>query len=484
KKNSKKVMIKKKNANMLENDYAKGVDKIYKEKMDYETEEKVNEMYREDIERADYIDKAEFNDKQPKESVKEVRMDSAQLQLLLDKFTKTFEDATVRIIKANTGEKKEEEELYNVDQPNGEKKRGRPPKNSVNNVENQKWKRKRMGSPPPVDNNEMMDPRNDIRVIPSSSKNPGKPRQKRGPSIIDKVEPYNVMRRPPNSKEANLVDPQLEQCTTAAKCYVYIGDEPVVTVLDTGVAVKKITKVNIDIPNVRIPTALQVLESVDETLLLGTDWFQKAWAMLDFDEQKLVIRYMGRRFEVPIMHMDKGKQKECILEELESGDHDEDEANELFDEMEYESEELEEVESFTSNNGPTDNDDDTEEIREKRVEIESPAVCLAVMEEIPTGKKAPIDEKLTVEEQLNEIVESGKVEGKYQENVRELFNKKRELFANGLEELGCTNLVKHVIKTQDAESIKQLPYRLAPNEQEFVCEELEKLKEKGLIKES
>ncbi|CAG8744368.1 546_t:CDS:1, partial [Cetraspora pellucida] len=50
------------------------------------------------------------------------------------------------------------------------------------------------------------------------------------------------MRRPPNLKEANLVDPQLEQCTTAAKCYVYIGDEPIVVILDTGVTVSIITK--------------------------------------------------------------------------------------------------------------------------------------------------------------------------------------------------------------------------------------------------
>ncbi|CAG8744366.1 545_t:CDS:1, partial [Cetraspora pellucida] len=49
-----------------------------------------------------------------------------------------------------------EEELYNVDQPSAKKRRGRPPKNSVNNVKNQERKRKRMGSPSPVDDNEAM----------------------------------------------------------------------------------------------------------------------------------------------------------------------------------------------------------------------------------------------------------------------------------------------------------------------------------------
>ncbi|CAG8475114.1 12640_t:CDS:1, partial [Cetraspora pellucida] len=43
----------------------------------------------------------------------------------------------------------------------------------------------------------------------------------------------------------------------------------------------------------------------------------------------------------------------------------------------------------------------------------------------------------------------------------ELFKKNKELFANGLEELRRTELVKHVIKTQDAKPIKQPSYWLA-----------------------
>ncbi|CAG8765324.1 761_t:CDS:2, partial [Cetraspora pellucida] len=182
----------------------------------------------------------------------------------------------------------------------------------------------------------------------------------------------------------------------------------------------------------------------------------------------------------PIMHTDKGKQKEYIPEESKSGDYDEDEADELFDEIKYESEELEEIESFTSDSAPTDNDD-TEEVRDEMVEIESLAICLAVMEEIPTKKKALINKKLTVEEQLNEIIKSVKVERKYQESIKELFNKKRALFANGLKELGRTNLVKHMIKTQDAKPIKQPLYRLASNEQDFGTEKEQQIEDKHSV---
>ncbi|CAG8797146.1 13425_t:CDS:1, partial [Cetraspora pellucida] len=162
--------------------------------------------------------------------------------------------------------------------------------------------------------------------------------------------------------------------------------------------------------------------------------------------------------------------------------HDEDDTDELFNEIEYESEKLEEIKSFASDNILTD-DEGPEELENKVVKIESLAVYLVVMKKIPTEKKAHTNENPTVEEQLNKIEKNGNL-GEYQKSVKELFKKNKELFVNGLEELGCTELVKHVIKTQDTEPIKQSLYQLAPNEQEFVQEELKKLKEKRLIKES
>ncbi|CAG8641505.1 1147_t:CDS:2, partial [Cetraspora pellucida] len=51
-------------------------------------------------------------------------------------------------------------------------------------------------------------------------------------------------------------------------------------------ALGKITNLNIMIQNTIIPSTVQVIESSDETLLLGTDWFQKAKARLHFDEQQ------------------------------------------------------------------------------------------------------------------------------------------------------------------------------------------------------
>ncbi|CAG8654284.1 1187_t:CDS:1, partial [Cetraspora pellucida] len=133
------------------------------------------------------------------------------------------------------------------------------------------------------------------------------------------------------------------------------------------------------------------------------------------------------------MHTDKRKQKECTLEEVEQSDYNEDDANKLFDKIKYESEELKEIESFASDNILTD-DKRPEELENKVLKIESLAVCLAVMEEIPIEKKAPTNKNPTVEEQLNKIKKNRNL-GEYQENVKKLFKKNKELFANGLEEL-------------------------------------------------
>ncbi|CAG8626630.1 10081_t:CDS:2, partial [Dentiscutata heterogama] len=109
--------------------------------------------------------------------------------------------------------------------------------------------------------------------------------------------------------------------------------------------------------------------------------------------------YSNEVWEEELYNVDqprRGKQKEQIPENDESGDHDEDDADKLFDELEYESEELEELESFSSDCVPSDEEsaegsaEESAEETEKQgkiAEIESPAVCLAVMEEIPTGKK-------------------------------------------------------------------------------------------------
>ncbi|CAG8733271.1 12367_t:CDS:2, partial [Cetraspora pellucida] len=268
---------------------------------------------------------------------------------------------------------------------------------------------------------------------------------KRGPSIVDKIELYDIandllaaksnamfgqllqypnqkrnlaraLRRPPHTKEANLVDPQPQQQTTAAKCHMYITDEPVVAVLDTSVVISIITK--------RLADQLGIRIEKESKMVVVTATGTRKCTLGSIAKVNINVNGVNIPTYLQVL-----ESKEYVNEDVRSGDHDgvKNDNDNLFEEFEYEIKDLEEVESYFTDSipvGEVSDNESEERIDNKNVEDKSPAVCLAVMEEVPTEKKVLVDEKLP-----------------------QLFKENKDLFANGLEELGQTNLVKHVIKT-------------------------------------
>ena len=80
-----------------------------------------------------------------------------------------------------------------------------------------------------------------------------------------------------------------------------------------------IDNVKIALQNIAIPINLQVIESSDETLLLGTDWFNKSRAKLDFGAHTLHIRYLGKQATINTTHVTTSKPTE-ISDEFEDDD--------------------------------------------------------------------------------------------------------------------------------------------------------------------
>jgi hypothetical protein len=358
-------------------------------------------------------------------------------------------------------------------------------------------------------------------VMPPKVKKPVQKKQQRQPSVIDNVKPYDVsqdilntpasatlaqmlkypdqrkrlaeMLKRATQKDANLVESNNQYRTTAMKCHIRIKNNPVVAVLDSGAAVSIITKslmkklgleiqesskvvvttangdksralgqiknLPIVIQTIAVPITLQVIESTEDTLLLGTDWFNKARATLNFDDQTLQIRYMGKVVVIPTNHV---KGNEFILQD------DEDDFNELIEELEkeeeYEQEDLEEVEANFS--------EATEGIQE-----ENPACYLSTVEQA----KELTDEKEISVGPLNE---------EEKDQAKQLMNEYEEIFANNISEEGQTtsltqtSLVEHIIPTGDVMPIRQKAYRMPPDAQEFVKKEIEAMKSKGIIQES
>jgi hypothetical protein len=183
---------------------------------------------------------------------------------------------------------------------------------------------------------------------------------------------YNSWKKTYITEETNYAS-NVERKTSAVRCRVRIKGNPLIAVLDSGAAVSIITNklmkkiglaigkpsnvfvitangnrtralgqiaVNIAIQDVSIPTELQVIESTEETLLLGTDWFTKTNAELSFGSNTVRLRYLNKSITVPITHY-ANEDPKCIAMEDQSNFIDEDDEWE----EEYEDEDIDEIPS-------------------------------------------------------------------------------------------------------------------------------------------
>lgn len=190
--------------------------------------------------------------------------------------------------------------------------------------------------------------------------------------------------------------------------------------------------------------------------MLGTDWFDKSRARLDFDKNTLNVKYLGKQVTVNATHV----SKRDLPQELEEFTDEED----WIDELEN-AEEFQEV--FLSDTLPSEDED--------------------------LFYNPWSDENLTA--YLVESCKENKIlfninkelEREQLEQAESLLNKSVHIFAQKISKegqtvgLGQTNLVYHEIDTGNAKPISQRPYTLARDEQEFLQKEILAMKEQGII---
>ncbi|CAG8827070.1 4206_t:CDS:1, partial [Cetraspora pellucida] len=221
-----------------------------------------------------------------------------------------------------------------------------------------------------------------------------------------------ILRRPLPPHEANLLNSETTRRTTAARCYVRIHNNPVIAVLDSGAAISimssklrhklgleindnsittvimatsaraktlgRVKDVEITIQDVRVPIFLQIIEFPEETLLLETDWFQKANAQLYFDSQKLRISNDEKAVEIPISNTGI----ETLTPSYGKQEYDSD-GGDTFDEFDYEEDNLEEIDRyFTDEWSEVDN----QQLGQERESEENPALFLTDINEPPLNE--------------------------------------------------------------------------------------------------
>ncbi|RHZ89109.1 hypothetical protein Glove_19g437 [Diversispora epigaea] len=258
-------------------------------------------------------------------------------------------------------------------------------------------------------------------------------------SVIDKLEPYDIsediLQMQASAKIGQLLK-YPEQKRNLTKILKRSTGNPIAAVLDSGAAVRIINSVEIVIQDLLVPMQLQVIESTEDNLLLGTDFFEKTQFHWNFKDCTLKLTYDNKETIVVTTHSDQLVPYVDSEEEYEE---------EIQDELEYELEEdLEELESYCSEQIIDEDDIDEYYYYTNK----NPAVFLTNIT-IPEIKESPIQKGILNKQQ--EII------------VDELFAEHTNVFAENISEEGQTieltqtYVVEHEIKT-NVQLIKQRPY--------------------------
>jgi hypothetical protein len=120
-------------------------------------------------------------------------------------------------------------------------------------------------------------------------------------------------------------------------------------------ALGQITDIKTAIQHIAIPITLQVIESPNETLLLGTDWFSKTNAKLDFGNQQVILHYDNKTITVPVTQY-ANEEPKCIAFNDNNNEIIKALDNKNDNEFEYEDEEVETQEFYSVYSDESDSD--------------------------------------------------------------------------------------------------------------------------------
>src|SRR5690349_5695108 len=72
-------------------------------------------------------------------------------------------------------------------------------------------------------------------------------------------------------------------------------------------------------------------------------------------------------------------------------------------------------------------------------------------------------------------------QNEHKDDVVQLMRNYPQIITHDITQLGKTSVIKHRINTRDAEPIRQHPYTLSPKHSQFLKEEIDRMKQQGLI---
>ena len=312
----------------------------------------------------------------------------------------------------------------------------------------------------------------------------------------------------PSTTESNYANSNKERKTSAVRCRVRIKGNPVIAVLDSGAAVSiitnklmkkiglkikdssnvfvvtangtktralgKIPDLQIALQTLAVPITLQVIESSEDTLLLGTDWFHKTNANLNFGTNTIKLQYEDKVVTIPITHH-VDEDPKCIAFE------DDDNISQEKYEEEYEDESYDEEEiNYSDHAIETD-----EEYYSEDIALDyNPWTNEIKFEERPAASLAHAEVYNSNEWNVKDDLHVGPLNYHQQSLFQTLISESADICAASQTDIGRTNIIQHEIHLKDDQPIASHPYRSNPTNKEFLKTEISNMEERGLIKKS
>lgn len=371
--------------------------------------------------------------------------------------------------------------------------------NTASKKKGSKSTRKYKMTPAPIEDLTELDIANYIRSLPS------------GLSIGQAAAQFPkyrsaVKKSVQRKREANYIGND-NTATTAARCDVYINDEKLPAVIDSGAATSimtkklmkklgytidqpsnlvivtangnrvrslgKIQQVPLEIEGESLPTSFQVLDSMDDTLILGNDWLRKVQAILNWKKGTLTIQAGESPLTTPMNCTRKTNKIQQSSSEEDTDSSEYEEESDLEETQVYFSDESDitfdlEYNPWQDYTPPPEElkQDDPEDLSEE--DQYNPAAYLAQVANSSEKKELNL----------------GPLTYHQQQYFQELMTEYQDVCAKSQTDIGRTNILKHKILTGDRPPISQAPYRMNPQKRDFLREEIVNMEKSGIVRKS
>ena len=240
-----------------------------------------------------------------------------------------------------------------------------------------------------------------------------------------------------------------------------------------------VSNIPLKIQNIVIPMDAIVTDANSYAAIVGNDWLRKMKAIIDYNNNKMVIKWKGDVLEVTTecqemphhivsIEASELEEEEKVAEEESEEEEDEeeneaDDAEETEEEYESESNENTQEQMFCNAQFVT---------REEAQEIE---------EDLKEGSMIENNYFYQYKEIEKGTFHTGNLNGEQQRMFEEFMSKHHNLFAWEPDDFGRTSTITHSIDTGSAVPIKQRFYRTSYQNQLFIKEEIQRLLKAGLV---